>query len=324
MALFPAPSARFYCRGAAADLLDLSDLRSGKRSSIARAISAIENDPIQARLIIGSIFGQTGGSTVVGFTGPAGAGKSSLIDRTVSELKILDAKPAVLAVDPTSHVTGGAILGDRMRMTESADAGVYIRSIASRGATGAVSWSLRNSIRVLEYARFDPVIIESVGAGQTEVEISNIADVTIVVFNPNTGDSIQTIKAGLTEIGDIYLINKGDLPGASRLFDAVRDHIGTGSGGPAVLKVSAKTGKGMHEFLKTLRMVITEKRAAKPKRAADSIERELRDVILNNIHAKFDAMLSSNAAYRRCLRMVLDGKTDPYKAADEITESLVG
>ena len=114
----------------------------------------------------------------------------------------------MLAIDPTSHVTGGAILGDRVRMTESTDSGTYIRSIASRGATGAVSHSLRNSIRILEYAGFNPIIIESVGAGQTEVEISNIADITVVVFNPNTGDSIQTIKAGLTEIGDIYVVNK--------------------------------------------------------------------------------------------------------------------
>ena len=132
-------------------------------------------------------------------------------------------KPAVLAIDPTSHVSGGAILGDRIRMTESTDSGTYIRSIASRGATGAVSSSIRNSIRVLECAGFDPIIIESVGAGQTEIEISNIADITIVIFNPHTGDSIQTIKAGITEIGDIYIINKSDLDGASQLFQSVQD-----------------------------------------------------------------------------------------------------
>jgi len=142
------------------------------------------------------------------------------------QLKKIGYNPAVLAIDPTSHLTGGAILGDRVRMTESTDSGTYIRSIASRGATGAISNSIRNSIRILEYAGFNPIIIESVGAGQTEIEISKIVDITVVVFNPHTGDSIQTIKAGITEIGDIYIINKSDLAAASQLFDAVQDFIG--------------------------------------------------------------------------------------------------
>ena len=197
----------------------LTDLKKGKRGAIAKTISLVENDPKNAKKLLKKIFKDTGNSMIIGITGPAGAGKSSLINKTVVALKKLGTKPAVLAIDPTSHVTGGAILGDRVRMTESTDSGTYIRSIASRGATGAVSHSLRNSIRVLEYAGFNPIIIESVGAGQTEVEISNIADITVVVFNPNTGDSIQTIKAGLTEIGDIYLVNKSDLSGTNQLFE---------------------------------------------------------------------------------------------------------
>ena len=185
-------------------------------------------------------FKDSGNSSIIGITGPAGSGKSSLINKTAISLKKLGTKPAVLAIDPTSHVTGGAILGDRVRMSESTDSGTYIRSIASRGATGAVSRSLRNSIRVLEYAGFNPIIIESVGAGQTEVEISTIADITVVVFNPNTGDSIQTIKAGLTEIGDIYVVNKSDLAGTNQLFDAVRDYIGDSKRNPTILKTSVK------------------------------------------------------------------------------------
>ena len=133
-------------------------------------------------------------------------------------------------------------------MSSSTDSGVYIRSIASRGATGALSDSLRSSIRILEYAGFDPVIIESVGAGQTEVDISNIADVTVVVFNPHTGDSIQTIKAGITEIGDICVINKADLPGSSALYDAVRDYIGESDRRPAVLKTSVKEKTALHSW----------------------------------------------------------------------------
>ena len=159
----------------------LPDLKKAKRGAIAKAISIMENDPNEARQLVKKIYKTTGKSIVIGITGPAGAGKSSLINRLSIELKKLKLKPAVLAVDPTSHVTGGAILGDRVRMTESTDTGTYIRSIASRGATGAIAHSVRNSLRVLEYAGFNPIIIESVGAGQTEVDISKIADITVAV-----------------------------------------------------------------------------------------------------------------------------------------------
>ena len=200
-----------------------SDLKKAKRGAIAKAISIFENDEKESRKLIKKIFKSSGKSVIIGITGPAGAGKSSLIDKTVIKLKKLGMKPAVLAIDPTSHISGGAILGDRVRMTEATDSGTYIRSIASRGATGAISRSIRNSIRVLEYAGFDPIIIESVGAGQTEIEISNIADITVVVFNPHTGDSIQTIKEGITEIGDIYLVHKSGLEGASQFVQSVQD-----------------------------------------------------------------------------------------------------
>ena len=156
--------------------MDLSsDLKKAKRGAIAKAISIIENDEKESRKLIKKIFKTSGKSTVIGITGPAGAGKSSLIDKTSIQLKKLGMKPAVLAIDPTSHISGGAILGDRVRMTESTDSGTYIRSIASRGAVGAISRSIRNSVRVLEHAGFNPIIIESVGAGQTEIEISNLS-----------------------------------------------------------------------------------------------------------------------------------------------------
>lgn len=299
----------------------LYDLKKGKRSAIARAISTIENDPAGAREILASIFGSSGGSTVIGVTGPAGAGKSSLINKTAVELKRLGTRPAVLAVDPTSHVTGGSILGDRIRMTEATDSGIIIRSIASRGATGAVSRSVRNSIRVLEYAGLDPIIIESVGAGQTEVEISRIADITVVVFNPNTGDSIQAIKAGLTEIGDIYVINKSDLDGASQLYDAVRDFIGRDGDRPLVLRTSARKNRGIAPLARALMDMMqntdrTDARAAR-------LEHELRDIILNNIKDRVDSMLDSDRSYRAYLKKLQSGRMDPYTAAERITRRLV-
>jgi len=301
----------------------LSDLKKGKRGAIAKAITIIENDPLQAKKILKKIFKETGKSMVIGITGPAGAGKSSLINKTVIAMKNLHTKPAVLAIDPTSHVTGGAILGDRVRMSESTDSGTYIRSIASRGATGAISRSLRNSVRILEYAGFNPIIIESVGAGQTEVEISNIADITVVVFNPNTGDSIQTIKAGLTEIGDIYLINKSDLDGANQLFDAVRDFIGGSDGNPIILKTSVKRNSGITPFAKILKEMMASKKKYKKEKDNERLETELKDIVLNNIKEKMNEMLNSDKTFSKYLKKLQVKDIDPFEAADKITQSLV-
>ena len=304
--------------------MDLSsDLKKAKRGAIAKAISIVENDEKESRKLIKKIFKTSGKSIVIGITGPAGAGKSSLIDKTSIQLKKLGMKPAVLAIDPTSHVSGGAILGDRIRMTESTDSGTYIRSIASRGAVGAVSRSIRNSIRILEYAGFNPIIIESVGAGQTEIEISNVADITVVVFNPYTGDSIQTIKAGITEIGDIYLVHKSDLDGASQLFQSVQDFIGTVEKTPLILKVSSKTGKGISEFIKELKKLMTKKKKDKKLSEKQRLAKELDDIILNNISQKVASILHSSKSYSEYLKKVQEKKIDPFEAADNISKSIL-
>ncbi len=299
------------------------EIKKGNRRAIARAISIIENNDKDAKLIIKKIFKNSGKSIKIGITGPAGAGKSTLINRTSLELHKLGYKTAVLAIDPTSHITGGAILGDRVRMTESTDSGTYIRSMASRGATGAISTSLRNSIRILEYAGFNPIIIESVGAGQTEVDIEKVVDVTVVVFNPNTGDSIQTIKAGLTEIGDIYLINKSDLPGANQLFDSVRDFIGMSGKNPVVLMASAKSNKGVVEFAKKLQDMMKSRQKTKAKDEASKLDLELRDIVLNNVKSKVTTMLDSSKSYATYLKKVQSRKIDPFEAADKISKGLV-
>jgi len=304
--------------------LDITtDLKKAKRGAIAKAISIFENDEKESRKLIKKIFKTSGKSVVIGITGPAGAGKSSLIDKTSIKLKKSGLKPAILAIDPTSHISGGAILGDRVRMTESTDSGTYIRSIASRGATGAVSRSIRNSIRVLECAGFDPIIIESVGAGQTEIEISNIADITIVIFNPHTGDSIQTIKAGITEIGDIYIVNKSDLDGASQLFQSVQDFIGTVEKNPLILKLSAKTGNGVSEFITKLKKLMTKKKKEKKLSEKQKLAKELNDIVLSNINKKIAAMLLSSKSYSDYLKKVQAKKIDPFEAADNISKSIL-
>jgi len=299
------------------------DLKKGKRGAIAKAISIVENDPKEARKLLKKIFKDTGNSIVIGITGPAGSGKSSLINKTVIAMKKLGTKPAVLAIDPTSHITGGAILGDRVRMTESTDSGTYIRSIASRGASGAISHSLRNTIRILEYSGFNPIIIESVGAGQTEVEISNIADITVVVFNPNTGDSIQTIKAGLTEIGDIYLVNKSDLSGTNQLFDAVLDYIGDTERNPIILKTSVKKNTGITKFAQTLKDLMVSKKKSKKGKNQERLEAELKDIVLNNFKEKIDGMLDSDKTFSKYLKKLQSKSVDPFEAGDKITKSLL-
>ncbi len=301
----------------------LAELKKGKRGAIAKVISIIENDETQARKIIKKIFKKSGNSIVIGITGPAGAGKSSLINKTSLALKKLGFKAAVLAVDPTSHITGGAILGDRVRMTESTDSGTYIRSVASRGSTGAISRSIRNSIRVLEYAGFNPIIIESVGAGQTEVEIANIADITVVVFNPHTGDSIQTIKAGITEIGDIYLVNKSDLDGAAQLFDSVKEFIGMTEKNPIILQTSATKNKGIDEFAKKLKELMALKKKHKTELDKRRLESELKDIVLNNVKNKIDTLLESDKTYAKYLKMLQERKLDPFEAADRISDSIL-
>ena len=301
----------------------LADLKKGNRGAIAKAISVVENDPKEAKKLCKKIFKSTGNSIIIGITGPAGSGKSSLINKTAIAMKKLGTKPAVLAVDPTSHITGGAILGDRVRMSESTDSGTYIRSIASRGATGAISSSLRNSIRILEYSGFNPIIIESVGAGQTEIEISTIADITVVVFNPNTGDSIQTIKAGLTEIGDIYLVNKSDLAGTNQLFDAVLDFIGDSTRNPIILKTSVKKNAGITVFAKTLYDMMKSKKKSKKELDFMRLEAELKDIVLKNCKEKIDVMLSSDKVISNYLKKLQTKSIDPFEAGDKITKSLL-
>ena len=301
----------------------LPDLKKAKRGAIAKAISIMENDPKEARKLVKKIYKASGKAIVIGITGPAGSGKSSLINKLSMEMKKFKLKPAILAVDPTSHVTGGAILGDRVRMSESTDTGTYIRSIASRGATGAIAHSVRNSLRVLEYAGFNPIIIESVGAGQTEVEISKIADITVVTFNPHTGDSIQTIKAGITEIGDIYLVNKSDLDGATQLFQALQDFIGTAEEESIILKTSVTKNKGIKELAGKLKELMKQKIKDKKSSEKSRLESELEDIILNNVRQEISTMIGKSKSFSSYLKKVQEKKMDPFEAADKLTKNFI-
>lgn len=301
----------------------VKSLLAGERRALARAISIVDNDEPESHEIIKQIFSKTGNIRTVGFTGSGGAGKSSLIGKLIPECQALGYKVAVLAVDPTSPITGGAILGDRVRMQGNlANEKVFMRSMASRGAMGGVSKSLRNAIRILDVAGYNIALIESVGAGQLEVEISKVVDLTVVLFTPHTGDNVQAVKAGLTEIGDIYVVNKADLEGATSLYQTVLDLIGDTNRKPAVLKTSVKTGEGVRELAKNIDKLLKEKNINYKERERKMLEDELTDMILNNLEKKVSTMLAHDRNYSEFIDRLARKEIDPYVAAEELAGTL--
>ena len=299
-------------------------LLEGERRSLSRAISIVDNDEPDSKIILRQIFGKTGNAKTVGFTGPGGAGKSSLIGKLVPEFRAMRYKTAILAVDPTSPITGGAILGDRIRMQSVVeDDNLFMRSLASRGAVGGISNSLRNVIRILDAAGYDLILIESVGAGQLEIEISKIVNITAVVFTPYTGDNVQAIKAGLSEIGDLYVINKGDLQGSDSLFNSILDLIGNTEKKPIVLKASAKTGMGIKKLAYSIDELLRAKRMQYKEKEKKLIEAELRDMVLNMIEQKVSYMLTSNKKYYDFIDKLVRKKTDPYHAAEQLAHEML-
>jgi len=303
----------------------VGSLLKGDRGAVAKAISIIEDDGPDARQLVKKIFKQTGHANTIGITGSAGAGKSTLIDKIIQEYRSSGYRVAVIAIDPTSSISGGAILGDRVRMQKHAlDEGTFIRSMASRGAIGGLSKAARNAIRVLDAAGFDKIILESVGAGQLDIEIAKIVDVTVVVFNPQTGDSIQAIKAGLTEVGDIYVVNKADLTGANKLFNDVRDLIGTTVRKPLIFKTVAETGKGVKELVKGIEESIKARSSSYKELERKRTETELKDMVLSIVGQKVSAMLGNNKEYQEYVELMINKKIDPYEAAEELATMMLG
>ena len=237
-------------QGAAARDIDWLDrMREGDRAALARAITAVESEGPAAAEVLQAIAPHLGRARVVGVTGAPGAGKSTLVNAYVAELRRRGRMVGVLAVDPSSPVSGGAILGDRIRMTgHSGDPGVFVRSLAARGHLGGLSRVASRVIDVMDAAGRDMVVVETVGAGQSEVEIADIADTKVVVTAPGLGDEIQALKAGILEIADILVVNKADRPDARRAAGQLRSAMGLAAAGawkPPVLLVSAIRGEGV-------------------------------------------------------------------------------
>jgi len=229
-------------------------LTKGDRRAVAKAITLVENDGKGAAALLRAIGPRLGNAFVVGVTGPPGTGKSSLVDRLTQSYRKKGLRVGIVAIDPTSPITGGAFLGDRIRMVDHAmDQGVFIRSMASRGWAGGLSGAVADVIQLLDAARMDVIMIETVGIGQSDTEVVRVAHAVMVVLMPGLGDDIQASKAGLMEIGDVYVVNKADLPGADEmvvdLLAMARDFKGRS---PSVLKVSAAKNEGIEPLVAVL------------------------------------------------------------------------
>ncbi len=226
-------------------------IREGDARTLARVATGVENRDPQALDVLRELEPFTGHARLVGITGPPGAGKSTLVDALGAAIRKQGKTVAVLAVDPTSRLTGGAILGDRIRMQQHhADPGIFIRSMATRGGSGGLARATADMVSLMDAAGKDYVIIETVGVGQDEVEIAGLAQVTVVVLVPGMGDDVQTIKAGIMEIADVFVINKSDLPGADMVENELRAMLSLTDGPkPPIIRTVAKDGTGVGELL---------------------------------------------------------------------------
>ena len=292
----------------------------GDRKSISRAISLVENRETGYAELLKEIYPHTGKAFVIGVTGPPGTGKSSLVDKLVRVFRARDLRVAVLAVDPTSPISGGAILGDRVRMLgHTLDKDVYIRSMASRGDEGGLSKAAKNAVRILDAAGNDLIFVETVGIGQAEIEVVKVANLIVVVLMPELGDEIQAVKAGLMEIGDIFMVNKSDLPGADRVIYNLEPVLSEKRSGwkQKALQVSANTGMGIEEAATTIlefRDAMVDSPALKME-----LKRRLKDEIIENILLSVSdslrKQLSEDEKLREMVDLALERKADPETIA---------
>ncbi len=296
---------------------------AGDARAVARAISLVEDETREGAALIREIFAQTGRAYLVGVTGAPGSGKSTLVDRLAAEIRRHGPTVGIIAVDPTSPFTGGAILGDRVRMgAHHADTGVFIRSMATRGHLGGLARATSDVAIVLDAAGRDVVIIETVGVGQDEVDIVRTADVSIVMLVPGTGDDVQAIKAGIMEIADIFVVNKADREGADRLVQAVAANLSLqtfvpGEWKPPILKTEATTGAGIDALWKAIGRYRDHSGDRRQARRRARQEVRLRELLAQRLLRRVDERLPAGE-FDRLVDAVASRTIDPYSAADEI------
>jgi LAO/AO transport system kinase len=303
----------------------------GDPRAVARAISLIEDESPHGADLVRGIFGQTGRAYLIGVTGSPGAGKSTLVDRLIAELRRAGKSVGVIAVDPTSPFTGGAILGDRVRMQQHvADEGVFIRSMATRGNLGGLARSTSDAALVLDAAGKDVVLIETVGVGQDEVDIVRTADISIVTLVPGAGDEVQALKAGIMEIADIFVVNKADRDGADRTAASVEallslDSYAGGRWRPPIVKTQATTGQGVPELMAEIERFRAHTAATLGDRRRARAEFRVQELLAHRfVHHVHERVLEAGE-FQSLLDRIASRDTDPYTAVDGIiARSLAG
>jgi LAO/AO transport system kinase len=298
----------------------------GDMRAIARAISLIEDEAPAATDLIRRIFPGTGRAYLVGVTGPPGSGKSTLVDRMTSELRTAGKTVGIVAVDPTSPYTGGAILGDRVRMQAHAgDSGVFIRSMATRGHLGGLARATSEVALVLDAAGKDIILIETVGVGQDEIDIVRTADISIVTLVPGSGDEVQALKAGIMEIADIFVVNKADREGADRTVASIEANLSLqtfapGAWRPPILKTEATTGAGVPELVATIERFRTHTSASQGSRRRARAEFRVRELLAQRFVQHVEQRVLAAGEFDGLLDRIAARELDPYTAVDEIVQ----
>jgi len=303
---------------------------AGHKRSVARAISLVENEAPVKFPLLEALYPHAQKAYVLGITGSPGAGKSSLVDQLIAYLRSMSLRVGVLAVDPSSPYTGGALLGDRVRMIRHAtDAGVYIRSMGTRGHLGGLSRASRDVLRILAAGGCDVILVETVGVGQSELDVMGIADTVAVVLHPGAGDVVQAFKAGIMEIADLYVVNKADLPGADKVVAEIREMLDVSKPHapwrPPVVKTSSQEGSGIdalwqaalqhRDYLQRQGLWAARRR----EREAEEVMELARDLLVRDLTRR----LRETAGSLPALREVREGLRDPYSAAREVAGRLL-